>query len=86
MRCSWFLFERRGLAIFTVRLGPNRVGPDGYLQTAADAVKLLFKEDITPRGADAFMFTLAPIVSSLLPSLAQCLFWQQSLTITNFSR
>lgn len=56
------LFERRGLAIFTVRLGPNRVGPDGYLQTAADAVKLLFKEDITPRGADAFMFTLAPIV------------------------
>lgn len=56
------LFERRGLAIFTVRLGPNRVGPDGYLQTAADAVKLLFKEDITPHGADAFMFTLAPIV------------------------
>ena len=56
------LIERRALAIFTVRLGPNRVGPDGYLQTAADAVKLLFKEDITPHGADAFMFTLAPIV------------------------
>src|SRR5262249_49316930 len=40
----------------------NRVGPDGLLQTAADAVKLLFKEDITPRGADPLMFTLAPIV------------------------
>jgi NADH-quinone oxidoreductase subunit H len=55
------LFERRGLAIFTVRSGPNRVGPDGLFQTAADAVKLLFKEDITPKGADLIMFTLAPI-------------------------
>jgi NADH-quinone oxidoreductase subunit H len=56
------LCERRALAMFTVRLGPNRVGPDGLLQTAADAIKLLFKEDITPAGADAFMFTLAPIL------------------------
>jgi NADH-quinone oxidoreductase subunit H len=56
------LCERRALAMFTVRLGPNRVGPDGLLQTAADAVKLLLKEDITPAGADALMFTLAPIL------------------------
>jgi NADH-quinone oxidoreductase subunit H len=56
------LCERRALALFTVRKGPNRVGPDGLLQTAADAVKLLFKEDITPTGADAAMFTLAPII------------------------
>ncbi|MDZ4837795.1 MAG: complex I subunit 1 family protein [Candidatus Melainabacteria bacterium] len=56
------LYERRALALFTVRMGPNRVGPDGLLQTAADAVKLLLKEDITPRGADAVIFTLAPIV------------------------
>lgn len=56
------LLERRALALFTVRLGPNRVGPDGFGQTAADAVKLLFKEDITPIGADAFMFTMAPII------------------------
>jgi NADH-quinone oxidoreductase subunit H len=56
------LCERRALALFTVRKGPNRVGPDGLLQTAADAVKLLFKEDITPRGADILMFTLAPII------------------------
>lgn len=56
------LIERRALAIFTVRKGPNRVGPDGNLQTMADAVKLLLKEDITPTGADAFMFTLAPIL------------------------
>jgi len=56
------LFERRGLALFTLRKGPNRVGPDGALQTAADAIKLLLKEDITPTGADALMFTLAPVV------------------------
>ncbi len=56
------LMERRVLALFTRRNGPNRVGPDGALQTAADAIKLLLKEDITPTGADAMMFTLAPIV------------------------
>jgi NADH-quinone oxidoreductase subunit H len=56
------LLERRALAIFTVRKGPNRVGFDGYLQTMADAVKLLLKEDITPTGADAVMFTLSPII------------------------
>ncbi len=56
------LVERRGLALFTVRMGPNRVGPDGLLQTAADAVKLLFKEDIIPTGADGLLFTLAPII------------------------
>lgn len=56
------LVERRALALFTMRRGPCRVGPDGFLQTAADAVKLLFKEDITPRGADKVMFTLAPII------------------------
>jgi NADH-quinone oxidoreductase subunit H len=56
------LCERRALALFTVRKGPNRVGPDGLFQTAADAVKLLFKEDITPQGADPVLFTLAPVV------------------------
>ena len=56
------LLERRALALFTRRQGPNRVGPDGALQTAADAVKLLLKEDITPTGADAAMFTLAPVI------------------------
>lgn len=56
------LAERRGLALLTVRKGPNRVGPDGFLQTAADAVKLLFKENIDPTGSDFLMFTLAPII------------------------
>ncbi|MBZ0185797.1 MAG: NADH-quinone oxidoreductase subunit H, partial [Candidatus Obscuribacterales bacterium] len=56
------LFERRALALFTVRMGPNRTGIDGLAQTFADALKLLFKEDITPKGADIVMFTLAPII------------------------
>jgi len=56
------LMERRALALFTVRRGPCRVGPDGALQTAADAIKLLLKEDITPKGADAVMFTAAPVI------------------------
>jgi NADH:ubiquinone oxidoreductase subunit H len=61
------LCERRALALFTQRKGPNRVGVagfnlDGFFQTAADAVKLLLKEDITPKGADPIMFTLAPII------------------------
>lgn len=56
------LMERRALALFTVRRGPCRVGPDGALQTAADAIKLLLKEDVTPTGADAVMFTAAPVI------------------------
>jgi NADH-quinone oxidoreductase subunit H len=56
------LNERKVLALFTVRLGPNRVGPNGFLQTVADAVKLLFKEDITPKGADLLLFNLAPVI------------------------
>ncbi len=56
------LNERKILALLTVRFGPNRVGPDGFLQTVADAIKLLFKEDITPKGADTLIFNLAPVI------------------------
>lgn len=56
------LNERKILALLTVRLGPNRVGPNGFLQTVADAIKLLFKEDITPKGADRLLFNLAPVI------------------------
>jgi NADH-quinone oxidoreductase subunit H len=54
------LMERKLLALLTTRLGPNRVGPNGLLQTFADALKLLFKEDTRPRGADKLLFFLAP--------------------------
>lgn len=56
------LFERKLLGWFTQRKGPNRVGLWGVLQTVADAFKLLCKENITPKGADKFLFNLAPII------------------------
>ncbi len=56
------LLERKLLGWFTQRKGPNRVGLWGVLQTIADAFKLLCKENITPSGADRFLFNLAPIL------------------------
>ncbi len=61
------LFERKLLGYFTQRKGPNRVGFWGVLQTIADAFKLLCKENITPRGADRFLFNLAPILMFVPP-------------------
>src|SRR5512140_1286180 len=57
------LYERRALARIQTRIGPNRAGPQGLLQPIADAVKLMFKEELTPGGADKFIFVLAPIVT-----------------------
>lgn len=57
------LAERKILALFTQRKGPNRVGLWGILQTVADAFKLLCKENIEPDVTDKFFFTLAPLVA-----------------------
>jgi NADH-quinone oxidoreductase subunit H len=54
--------ERRLSGLMQARIGPNRVGPQGLLQTLADGVKLLNKEDLIPAGADRFFFQLAPVV------------------------
>ena len=60
------LIERRMLARFQVRRGPNRVGPSGLFQPLADAIKLVFKGEYTPMGADRLVYRLAPIISMVL--------------------
>jgi len=62
-------WERKMIGWMHVRVGPNRVGPYGLLQPIADAVKLIFKEVITPSQADRPLFYLAPILV-LMPALA----------------
>jgi NADH-quinone oxidoreductase subunit H len=55
--------ERKVVARFQDRLGPNRVGPFGLIQPFADIIKLFIKENITPAGADRVVYNLAPILS-----------------------
>jgi hypothetical protein len=57
------VFERKIMAWMQLRPGPNRVGPWGMMQPAADAVKMLFKEDLTPNTADPVIYKLAPFIS-----------------------
>jgi NADH-quinone oxidoreductase subunit H len=57
------LYERRALARIQTRVGPNRAGPQGLLQPIADAVKLIFKEELTPSAADKILFVAAPIMT-----------------------
>ncbi len=62
------LFERRVIALMQTRIGPNRAGPFGILQPAADGLKLIFKEELIPASADKVVFLLAPIIT-VVPAL-----------------
>ncbi len=61
-------FERKAISDMQSRIGPERAGPFGILQTLADGIKLFFKEDIVPAEADRFVFKLAPYLA-LVPAI-----------------
>ncbi len=56
------VLERKGLGRIQNRYGPNRVGPFGFLQFAADGIKAIIKEDLVPRAADKIFHFIAPVI------------------------
>jgi len=64
------LAERKIVGRMQSRVGPTRVGPFGLLQPAADAVKFILKEDVTPDGAHKLVYVLAPILAVVLALLS----------------
>jgi NADH-quinone oxidoreductase subunit H len=70
MTMFMIIWERKVVARMQQRPGPNRVGPNGWLQSVADAIKLPFKEQIIPDTADRKVYWLAPIISTIPAILA----------------
>src|SRR5574344_914222 len=78
--------ERKICAHIQCRLGPMRLGFHGTLQTIADVMKLLFKEVYAPKGADKFLFYLAPMISLTAPFLALTMIpFDHNLQVANLS-
>lgn len=79
-------YERKICAAFQCRLGPNRVGPWGLLQSVADMFKILIKELISLKYTDKFLFALAPYLVILASMLAFAVLpWGNGLQIINFN-
>lgn len=82
----YILFERKVCAAFQCRLGPNRVGPWGLLQSIADMFKMLIKEIITLNHTDKFLFALAPYLVIIASMLAFAVLpWGNGLQIIDFN-
>lgn len=79
------LYERKVLARMQVRVGPNRAGWQGILQPIADAVKLIFKEELVPEKADKVIFILAPVIT-VIPALIITAVVPWGPTVTLFGR
>ena len=77
--------ERKFAALLQQRHGPNRAGPFGLLLPVADGIKLMFKEELIPAGADRFVFLLAPIVT-VVPALVILAVVPWGPTVTIFGR
>ncbi len=86
MGVAWATWlERKLLGRFQHRIGPNMAGPYGLLQPIADAVKLIFKEDIVPDKAEKVTYALAPIIS-FIPALLSFAVVPVSDTLTIFDQ
>ena len=82
----YIYYERKVCAAFQCRLGPNRVGPFGLLQSFADMFKMLIKELISLNHIDKFLFALAPYLVILASMLAFAVLpWGKGLQIINFN-
>lgn len=82
----YIYFERKVCGAFQCRLGPNRVGPMGILQSVADMFKILIKELITLNHTDKFLFALAPYLVIVASMMAFAVLpWGNGLQIINFN-
>ena len=82
----YIYFERKVCAAFQCRLGPNRVGPFGVLQSVADMFKILIKELITLNHVDKFLFALAPFLVIIASMLAFAVLpWGNGLQVIDFN-
>ena len=77
--------ERRGAGLIQDRPGPNRVGPFGLFQPLADALKFMFKEDVTPALADKPLYLLAPVLA-LMPAFTTLVVIPFGPDLTAFGR